>query len=143
MTNWETIFGTHVTSKGYKILISECKNIKETLPINKKRQTIEKKNDTRLVSAKSQKKFKSLRIYEKKLSLIRNQGNSNETSSGSPFLIIRLAKVKNNDKYLTLRISRNGCSLKLHIFSIAAVTNCHKLSCLKQHKFIILCWLEV
>lgn len=28
VTNWEKIFGTHVTSKAYKVLISECKNTK-------------------------------------------------------------------------------------------------------------------
>ena len=58
MTNWGKIFGTHI-SKSYKLLSEECKkNVKETLQINQKCQTIQPKNERRSFPAKSQKKFK-------------------------------------------------------------------------------------
>lgn len=104
--------GTYATSKGYKVLISEHKNIKETLQINQKCQTFQQKNEPRLFSAKSQEIIEGPGTYAKNPSLVSNQGNSNESNSGSPFLSTRFAKVKNTDEHLMLRISRNGFSLK-------------------------------
>lgn len=112
MAKWEKIFGTHITNKGYKVPASKCKNIKEILQINQECQTTQQKNEPRLFSAKSQKNFKGPGTYTKNLSLIKNQGNSRESNSGSSFLTIRFAKVKKSDKYVTLRISNNEFSLK-------------------------------
>lgn len=65
----------------------------------------------RVFAAQSEKKFQWSEAYEKSPSLIRNQGNSNKSNSGSPFFTIKFVKVKKVDNCLILRISRNGYSL--------------------------------